>query len=160
MEGWGEGPHINIRLLLDFFSAKLRSHYADAGLGTVMPIINEGRTPVIDSTTGYTTNFERGFSLGQFGGIFYFATWNNRGADSTKQEISKGPWTKLESKLGRALPIGFWRLFSMWHRTPRLRSPPRFLDRLQRFLSFPRGMNCSSIGQRAALDLGFTQPRI
>jgi len=55
--------------------------------GTVMPIVNEGRNPVIDASTGYTTNSEDGFSLGQFGTIFYFATWNNRGADGTKQEI-------------------------------------------------------------------------
>jgi hypothetical protein len=54
---------------------------------TVMPIVNEGRNPVIDASTGYTTNGEDGFSLGQYGTIFYFATWNNRGPDSTKQEI-------------------------------------------------------------------------
>lgn len=54
---------------------------------TVVPIVTEGRNPVIDASTGYTTNSEKGFSLGQFGSIFYFATWNNRGPDGTKQEL-------------------------------------------------------------------------
>ena len=51
---------------------------------TVMPIVTEGRNPALDST--YATTNESGFSLGQFGTILYFATWNNRGGDSTKTE--------------------------------------------------------------------------
>jgi hypothetical protein len=54
---------------------------------TVMPIINEGRLPVLDPRTSYTTTNEDGFSIGQFGSILYFATWNGSGADGTKQEL-------------------------------------------------------------------------
>src|SRR5437660_4691473 len=52
---------------------------------SVMPIVTEGRNPALDSM--YATTNESGFSLGQFGTIFYFATWNNRGGDSTKTEL-------------------------------------------------------------------------
>ena len=64
--------------------------FPNAASNTVMPIINEGRAPVTDATTGYLGNNEEGFSIGQYGTIFFFASWNNRGGDSTKQELDAG----------------------------------------------------------------------
>src|SRR6266702_6476189 len=77
---------------------------------TVMPIVNEGRNPVIDASTGYTTNSEDGFSLGQFGTIFYFATWNDRGPDSTKQEID----TALTANVWQHMVINFDGINQTW----------------------------------------------
>jgi hypothetical protein len=54
---------------------------------SVMPIVNEGREPVLDPRNGYTTVNEDGFSIGQYGTIFFFATYNGTGADATKQEL-------------------------------------------------------------------------
>jgi hypothetical protein len=56
-------------------------------VATVMPIVNEGRLPVLDPRTGYTTTNEAGFSIGQYGGNVFFATYNGSGGDSTKQEL-------------------------------------------------------------------------
>ena len=68
-------------------------------LGTVMPIVNEGRLPVLDSRNGYTTTNWDGFSVGQFGGNVFFATYNGSGGDSTKQEldvaITSGVWQHM-----------------------------------------------------------------
>jgi hypothetical protein len=65
----------------------------------VMPIVNEGRLPVLDPRNGYTTVNEDGFSVGQYGTILYFATYNGSGADATKQEldvsISSGVWQHM-----------------------------------------------------------------
>jgi hypothetical protein len=55
-------------------------------LATVMPIVNEGREPVLDPRSGYTTTNWAGFSVGQYGGNVFFATYNGSGGDSTKQE--------------------------------------------------------------------------
>jgi len=53
----------------------------------VMPLINEGRVPEQQGAEfGYTTN-ETGFCIGQYGGNFFFSTWNATGSDGTKQEI-------------------------------------------------------------------------
>ena len=68
-------------------------------LATVMPIVNEGREPVLDPRNGYTTANWDGFSIGQFGGIVFFATYNGSGGDATKQEldvsITAGVWQHL-----------------------------------------------------------------
>src|ERR1039457_3153188 len=65
----------------------------------VMPIVNEGRMPVLDSRNGYTTANWAGFSVGQYGTIAFFATYNGSGADGTKQEldvpITAGVWQHL-----------------------------------------------------------------
>ena len=65
----------------------------------VMPIVNEGRMPVLDSRNGYTTANWAGFSVGQYGTIAFFATYNGSGGDSTKQEldvpITAGVWQHL-----------------------------------------------------------------
>lgn len=53
----------------------------------VMPLINEGRVPEQQGAAfNYGTN-ETGFCIGQYGGNFFFSTWNGTGSDSTKQEI-------------------------------------------------------------------------
>jgi hypothetical protein len=68
-------------------------------LATVMPIVNEGREPVLDPRNGYTTANWDGFSVGQYGGNLFFATYNGTGADSTKQEldvaITAGVWQHM-----------------------------------------------------------------
>src|ERR1017187_7337386 len=65
----------------------------------VMPIVNEGRMPVLDPRNGYTTANWDGFSIGQYGGNVFFATYNGSGGDSTKQEldvgITAGVWQHL-----------------------------------------------------------------
>src|ERR1019366_8772079 len=68
-------------------------------LGAVMPIVNEGRMPVLDPRNGYTTANWDGFCIGQYAGIAFFATYNGTGGDSTKQEldvsITAGTWQHL-----------------------------------------------------------------
>jgi hypothetical protein len=59
--------------------------------GTVMPIINEGRVPEQQGASfNFASTNETGFCIGQFGTIFFFASWNGSGGDSTKQEIDTG----------------------------------------------------------------------
>jgi hypothetical protein len=54
----------------------------------VMPIINEGRVPEQQGADfGFATANETGFCIGQYGGNFFFATFNGKGGDSTKQEF-------------------------------------------------------------------------
>jgi hypothetical protein len=68
-------------------------------IATVMPIVNEGRLPVLDPRNGYTTVNWDGFSVGQYGGNLFFATYNGTGGDSTKQEldvpITSGVWQHM-----------------------------------------------------------------
>ena len=71
--------------------------------GSVMPIINEGRVPEQQGAAfGYATN-ETGFSIGQFGTIFYFATYNGTGQDATKQEFD----TALTTNVWQHMVINF-----------------------------------------------------
>ena len=74
--------------------------------GTVsadMPIVNEGRMPVLDPRNGYTTANWAGFSVGQYAGIAFFAMYNGTGGDSTKQEldvpITAGTWHHARGRL-------------------------------------------------------------
>jgi hypothetical protein len=68
-------------------------------LTTVMPIVNEGRLPVLDPRTAYTTTNWDGFCVGQYGGNVFFATYNGSGGDSSKQEldvpITSGVWQHM-----------------------------------------------------------------
>jgi hypothetical protein len=54
----------------------------------VMPIVNQGRIPTqLDAGYDYASTNWTGFGIGQYGTIFFFATYNARGGDSTKQEL-------------------------------------------------------------------------
>ena len=72
-------------------------------VSAVMPIVNEGRMPVLDPRNGYTTANWAGFSVGQYAGIAFFATYNGTGGDSTKQEldvpITAGTWHHARGRL-------------------------------------------------------------
>ena len=56
----------------------------------VMCFITQGRNPALDAT--FTSTNESGFSIGQYGGNLFFATWNNTGQDGTKKELDVA-WT-------------------------------------------------------------------
>ncbi|HVM46736.1 MAG TPA: DUF2341 domain-containing protein [Candidatus Acidoferrum sp.] len=79
---------------------------------SVMPIVNEGREPVLDPRNGYTTLNWDGFSIGQYGGNAFFATYNGSGADATKQELD----TAITTNVWQHMVVTFDGVNQAWYR--------------------------------------------
>ncbi|HEX4264253.1 MAG TPA: DUF2341 domain-containing protein [Verrucomicrobiae bacterium] len=80
-------------------------------LASVMSIINEGRVPEQQGADlNFTTN-ETGFGIGQFGGNFFFASWNATGADGTKTELD----TPLTANVWQHMVVTFDGTNQVWY---------------------------------------------